>query len=158
MTAPQLRLAAAGLLVLHVFLGPGFSPPPAVAQAPAQAPATQRHLVDFASGKGLREVWAFVEVVTSLRDKGRLPARFVTKSEARDHGWRGGGLCDVWPGHVIGGDIFMNRQNLLPAGHQYFEADLDSECDQRGPRRLVYSSERLIYITIDHYNRFVPVP
>jgi hypothetical protein len=115
-------------------------------------------LADFASHTGLSDVWAFVEMVTSLRVSGRLPARFVTKVAARDHGWHGGGLCDVWPGHVIGGDAFRNFEMQLPVGQTYFEADLDGDCEQRGPSRLVYSGEGLIFVTTDHYHSFVRVP
>ena len=96
----------------------------------------------------------------SLRTTNRLPPRYVTKDQAKARGWRGGGLCALWPGHVIGGDVFHNSGGSLPdmPGRRYREADLDSDCRSRGPRRLVFSSDGRIYVTLDHYNSFVPVP
>jgi hypothetical protein len=157
MTAPRLSLAS-GFLALCLLLAPGFGTAIATSQEVAQAPASQHQLADFAGHTGLRDVWAFVEMVTSLRASGRLPARFVTKDAARARGWRGGGLCDVWPGHVIGGDTFHNFDLQLPAGQRYFESDLDGDCEQRGPSRLVYSAEGLIFVTTDHYHTFARVP
>jgi hypothetical protein len=133
-----------------------------IAAAPvgAQRPADPQTLQAVAQSLGLREVGAFVETVESLRTANRLPARYVAKDEARAHGWRGGGLCAVWPGHVIGGDSFHNFGAALPAspGRTYREADLDGDCRSRGPRRLVFSNDGRIYVTLDHYNSFVPVP
>ena len=129
---------------------------PALAQ---REPAPQA-LAAFAQRIGLREVEAFVETVQSLRRAQRLPLRYATKDEARAKGWRGGGLCAVWPGHVIGGDEFHNFGGKLPAapGRMYREADLDADCRSRGPKRLVFSNDGLIFVTLDHYNSFVPVP
>jgi hypothetical protein len=159
MSALPLRRVATGLLALSLLLGPGFGPPAPIVQAEAaQQAASQQQLADFASRIGLRDVWAFVETVSSLRTNGELPRRFVTKDAARAHGWHAGGLCDAWPGHAIGGDAFSNFGGKLPAGHQYFEADLDGDCDQRGATRLVYSADGLIFVTTDHYKNFVRVP
>jgi hypothetical protein len=142
-------------LVLVALLGY----PPAVASALAQAPqASPERLADFAGRVGLHHVAPFVDIVIALRSTGGLPDRYVTKEAARAHGWHGGGLCMVWPGHVIGGDPFGNFGGQLPAGHRYFEADLDSTCRQRGPSRLIYSSDGPIFVTTDHYRSFVPVP
>jgi ribonuclease T1 len=145
-------IAVLGWLVLMLWGGEA----PAVAQrAPEpQAPAA------FAQRMGLREVEAFVETVQSLRRTQRLPPRYATKDEARAHGWRGGGLCAVWPGHVIGGDAFHNFGGKLPAasGRVWREADLDADCRGRGPKRLVFSNDGLIFVTVDHYNSFTAVP
>ena len=45
-----------------------------------------------------------------------LPSNFITKAEARDLGWdnRLGNLWDVAYGMSIGGDVFGNREGLLP--------------------------------------------
>jgi hypothetical protein len=60
---------------------------------------------------------------------------------------------------VIGGDQFRNFGGALPnGGRVYHEADLDSSCAQRGPKRLVFSKDGGIYVTVDHYNHFIPVP
>ena len=126
----------------------------------AQRSADPQTLPAFAQSLGLREVDGFVEAVQSIRTGNRLPPRFVTKDQAKAHGWRGGGLCSIWPGHVIGGDSFHNFGAKLPAatGRIYREADLDSDCRSRGPKRLVFSNDGRIYVTVDHYNSFVPVP
>ena len=40
----------------------------------------------------------------------------------------------------------------------WYEADLDFNCGKRGARRLVWSSDGLIYVTTDHYQSFREVP
>src|SRR5437667_9573193 len=77
----------------------------AVSSVEAQRPADPQTLPSFAQSLGLREVDAFVETVQSIRATNRLPSRYVTKDEARARGWRGGGLCAEWPGHVMGGEV-----------------------------------------------------
>ena len=126
----------------------------------AQRAADPQTLPGFAQSLGLREVDGFVETVQSLRTANRLPPRYVTKDQAKAHGWRGGGLCTLWPGHVIGGDVMRNFGGAIPdaPGRIYREADLDSDCRSRGPKRLVFSNDGRIYVTLDHYNNFVPVP
>jgi hypothetical protein len=128
--------------------------------APTQAqPADAPALTAFAEQSGLRDVAGFVETVQSLRATGHLPARYATKREAAAHGWHGGGLCGVWPGHVIGGDTFDNIAGVLPGpAHVYREADIDESCRSRGPKRLLFSPGGPIYLTPDHYAHFVPVP
>jgi ribonuclease T1 len=142
-------------LVLVALLGYPSGLACALAQASQASP---EQLADFAGRVGLHQVEPFVDTVISLRSTGGLPERYVTKEAARDHDWHGGGLCMLWPGHVIGGDRFGNFGGQLPAGHRYFEADLDNTCRRRGPRRLIYSSDGLIFVTTDHYRSFVPVP
>ena len=117
-------------------------------------------LAAFAHAAGLRDVAGFVETVQSLRGAARLPPRYVTKDQAKAHGWHGGGLCSAWPGHAIGGDVFRNFGTALPAepGRIYREADLDGDCRSRGPKRLIFSNDGYVYVTVDHYNSFVPVP
>ena len=130
------------------------------ASALAQFAPEPQALAPFAQRLGLREVDAFVETVQSLRRTQLLPPRYATKKEAQARGWRGGGLCAVWPGHVIGGDEFHNFGGKLPAAPDrvYREADLDADCRSRGPKRLVFSNDGLIFVTLDHYDSFVPVP
>ena len=129
---------------------------PALGQLSAGEPQA---LAAFAEQMGLRDVPGFVETVQSVRDTGRLPPRYGTKDEARLHGWHGGGLCTVWPGHVIGGDRFNNFGGQLPGGGgMYREADLDADCRGRGPKRLIFSSDGRLFVTVDHYNTFTQVP
>jgi hypothetical protein len=131
----------------------------AVPGAAQRAPAPQP-LAGFAERLGLRDIGGFVDTVQALRTDRRLPQRYVTKGQARARGWRGGGLCAVWPGHVIGGDVMRNFGGKLPdaPGRYFYEADLDSNCHSRGPKRLVFSSDGLIFVTLDHYSSFIPVP
>src|SRR2546430_3526014 len=106
---------------------------PGLAQLAGDAPA----VAAFAERVGLRDVTGFVETVQSLRNSGHLPPRYATKDEARAHGWRGGGLCGVWPGDVIGGGHFNNFGHQLPGapGQGYREADLDADWPRRRPER-----------------------
>lgn len=86
---------------------------------------------------------------------GSLPNNFITKSEARALGWKGGSLEKYAPGKCIGGDRFYNREGLLPAGHTYYECDINTlGSSSRGAKRIVFSSDGLIYYTGDHYNSF----
>src|SRR5258708_17990034 len=62
------------------------------ADTPADGAALQR----FAQSLALRDVPGFVEAVTSLRQTGQLPQRYVTKDDAERLGWRAGAdLCRV---------------------------------------------------------------
>lgn len=86
-----------------------------------------------------------------------LPDNFITKSEARELGWNGGGLEDYAPGMCIGGDYFGNREGLLPKakGRTYTECDINTLGeDSRGAERLVFSNDGLIFYTDDHYESF----
>jgi len=121
----------------------------------------EHSLRDFAAAIGLRDIDGFVETVTSLREYRRLPHRYLTKSEARSLGWRpGDDLCRVAPGRAIGGDRFGNRERRLPdaPGRRWREADLDFACGRRGPWRLTWSDDGLIFVTPDHYATFRQVP
>ena len=125
------------------------------------AAADEAGLQAFARGIGLRDVAGFVDAVTELRRSGRLPERYVTKDEAEGLGWRPGtDLCDVAPDASIGGDRFGNRERRLPdrQGRRWREADLDFACGRRGAKRLLWSSDGLIYVTTDHYDSFTEVP
>lgn len=83
----------------------------------------------------------------------QLPPNYITKEEADDMGWS----VEDNGGYVIGGNRFGNREGLLPEkkGRQYYEADLvEGYTDHRGPVRLVYSNDGLIFYTDDHYSSF----
>ena len=97
------------------------------------------------------------DVALYLHLYGRLPENFITKAQARDLGWDGGGLEAYAPGMCIGGDPFGNYEGLLPEadGRTYRECDIDTlGASSRGPKRIVYSSDGLIYYTEDHYESF----
>lgn len=143
------------LLLLLLLLAAALGGP-----ATARTPEEQR-LVAFAAELGLRDAPGFVEAVLSVRRDGRLPARFVEKREAERLGWRpGDDLCRVAAGRAIGGDRFGNLERRLPEGQgrAWREADLDFACGRRGARRLLFSSDGLVFVTLDHYQTFREVP
>jgi guanyl-specific ribonuclease Sa len=93
-------------------------------------------------------------VALYLHVYGELPGNFITKSEARELGWNGGGLDGYADGKSIGGDRFGNYEGLLPDG-DYHECDINTmHASGRGAERLVYSDDGRIYYTDDHYESF----
>ncbi len=127
----------------------------------APALADSAGLRAFAERVGLRDIEGFVTAVEAVRATGRLPERWITKDKAEDLGWRPGtDLCDSAPDSAIGGDRFGNRERRLPErpGRRWREADLDFSCGRRGARRLVWSNDGLVYVTLDHYDSFIEVP
>jgi hypothetical protein len=133
-----------------------------IATSPAWSrTADETRLVQFAREVGLADVDEFVETVISLRARRALPERYLTKRAAEALGWRpGDDLCRVAPGRALGGDRFGNRERRLPeaSGRVWREADLDFACGRRGPRRLLWSSDGLVFVTVDHYQTFKAVP
>lgn len=98
------------------------------------------------------------DVALYLHTYGKLPKNYVNKKDAKALGWESskGNLWDVTDQMSIGGDRFGNREKRLPEkdGRVYYECDLNYEGAYRGPERLVYSSDGLIYYTGDHYETF----
>lgn len=84
---------------------------------------------------------------------GCLPTNFITKAQARQLGWQGGPLEPYAPGKSIGGDHFGNYERKLPAG-RYRECDIDTLRRPRGAKRIIFSSDRRLYYTEDHYRTF----
>lgn len=99
-----------------------------------------------------------VLVALFLHNFGTLPENYITKKEAEARGWvsHEGNLWDVADGYSIGGDRFYNREGRLPEkqGRTWFECDVNYQGGYRGPERLVYSNDGLIYYTDDHYATF----
>lgn len=96
-------------------------------------------------------------VALYIHTYGHLPKNFITKDEARELGWEGGNVEEYAPGCAIGGDVFGNREGLLPKakGRTYYECDIDTDgYHSRGSRRIVFSDDGLIYYTHDHYENF----
>ena len=88
---------------------------------------------------------------------GHLPDNFVTKRTAQAAGWSGGSLEPYYSGCSIGGDRFGNYEGLLPdkSGRTWLECDIDTMgAEKRGPKRIVFSNDGLIYYTGDHYKTF----
>ncbi|MGF9696203.1 ribonuclease domain-containing protein [Paenibacillus sp. MABNR03] len=100
----------------------------------------------------------FDEVANYIIDHQELPENYITKKEARALGWEPseGNLQTVAPGKSIGGDVFQNREGLLPKkkGRTWYEADINYSGGTRGSDRILYSSDGLIYKTTDHYRTF----
>ena len=105
------------------------------------------------------DYYLWPEVSLYLHAFSELPANYFTKNEAMDLGWdsRLGNLWVVAPGMVIGGDRFGNYERQLPTakGRKYYECDADYEGGYRDGRRIVFSSDGLIYLTLDHYDTFI---
>lgn len=91
-----------------------------------------------------------------MKENGQLPSYYLTKSQARQKGWiaNEGNLCEVLPGQAIGGDIFGNREKLLPIEKTYMEADVNYNCGQRGKDRIVFTKKGEVWLSKDHYKSF----
>lgn len=95
------------------------------------------------------------EVALFIHLYGRLPNNYITKNQAEALGWSGGSLERYAPGKCIGGDRFYNREGLLPKGHTYYECDIGTlGANSRGSRRIVFSTDGLVYYTSNHYKSF----
>lgn len=84
---------------------------------------------------------------------GCLPTNFITKAQARQLGWSGGPLEPYAPGKSIGGDHFGNYERKLPNG-RYRECDIDTLRRPRGAKRIIFTNDRRVYYTDDHYQTF----
>ncbi|WP_073323271.1 ribonuclease domain-containing protein [Fibrobacter sp. UWOV1] len=91
----------------------------------------------------------------------KLPSNYVGKNEGQSlYESKTGNTFEKWNfnpwttlGVMIGGDVFDNREGLLPSG-SYHEADVDYSAKNRGTKRLIYQSDCVIYYTADHYETF----
>lgn len=99
------------------------------------------------------------EVASYIKQFHKLPSNYITKKEAQSYGWQGGPLKEYAPGKSIGGDVFTNRQGILPHSEKkYIECDIDANGTSRGAKRIVYSTENYkVYYTDDHYNTFTEI-
>ena len=101
------------------------------------------------------------EVAVYLTVYGELPENYITKSEAQKLGWVSsrGNLWEVAEGCSVGGDRFGNYEGLLPekSGRKWTECDIDFDGSYRNGKRVVFSSDDLIYYTDDHYESFEQV-
>ena len=97
------------------------------------------------------------DVALYIHTYGHLPSNYITKKEAKALGWEGGSLERYAPGKCIGGSYFGNYEGLLPQkkGRSYYECDIDTlGRSKRGAKRIIYSTDGLIYYTEDHYESF----
>ncbi|NEA72720.1 MULTISPECIES: ribonuclease domain-containing protein [unclassified Streptomyces] len=126
---------------------------------------------DIRSGKHFEELLKLREfydtwekagpLINSLRKSGKLPVGYITQDEAMKLGWdKGKALANSAPGKSLGGDVYRNETNLLPPepGRTWYEADVGQDYKLKRKNnpgtRLVYSSDGLMYITVDHYANF----
>lgn len=95
-------------------------------------------------------------VIDFVKTHHQLPDFYITKHDARKMGWIAaqGNWCDVLPGKALGGDPFGNRENKLPTGKQYFEADVNVRCGRRNGDRIVYTLSGEVWLTENHYQSF----
>lgn len=95
-------------------------------------------------------------VISYLLKYHHLPDFYITKNEARDHGWIPSkqNLCDVLPGRAIGGNHFSNREKKLPKNKHYYEADVNYRCGNRGTDRVIFTKEGEVWLTKNHYRTF----
>ena len=125
--------------------------------ADAQAPPETEEASDEASLPEDGVYDSKEDVALYLHLYGHLPDNYITKQEAEALGWSGGSLEPYAPGKCIGGSRFGNYEGLLPAadGRRYTECDIDTlGAKSRGAKRIVFSSDGLIYYTGDHYASF----
>lgn len=98
------------------------------------------------------------DVAEYIHKFGSLPPNYITKKDAQAARWESskGNLWQVTNGKSIGGDRFGNREGLLPkaSGRKYFECDINYNGGYRGPERIVYSNDGLIFYSGDHYSNF----
>ncbi len=148
------------LVALYLLFGMGQDAPEAVEPLlPAESitvQATEAPVEEFVPDED-GSYTTKEDVALYIHTYGRLPENFITKDEARDLGWEGGGLEDYAPGMCIGGDRFGNYEGLLPdaPGRKWTECDIDTlGKDSRGAKRIVFSNDGLIYYTDDHYESF----
>ena len=148
--------AALILVVLYLFFGMGSDSPEA-AEPVYPTDSIQQSTEDTWLLASDGTFFTKEDVALYIHTYGRLPDNFITKDEARDLGWEGGGLEDYAPGKCIGGDRFGNYEGLLPdaPGRSWMECDIDTlGRDNRGAKRIVFSNDGLIYYTDDHYESF----
>ncbi|MCD9855115.1 ribonuclease N [Epilithonimonas sp. JDS] len=108
------------------------------------------------SENSIEELTDETVVISYVKSNHKLPDYYLTKSEAKNQGWIAskGNLCDVLPGKAIGGDKFSNREKQLSKGEQYFEADVNYNCGNRGADRIVFTEDGDVWLTKNHYKSF----
>lgn len=95
-----------------------------------------------------------------LKTYGKLPDYYITTEEAIEkYGWnpRRNTIAGKCPGKMIGGDVFDNREHILPEkeGRIWYECDVDYESGRRNMKRLYYSNDGLMFYTETHNEREV---
>ncbi len=147
------KLNAETYTLLAEEAGAGLPADPAAAKPDATAPPEEEPFVIQGEAYSDKE-----HVAAYLREFGELPPNYITKKEAQALGWVSslGNLWEVAPGMSIGGDRFGNYEGQLPTekGRKYFECDIDFDGTFRNAKRIIFSSDGLIFYTEDHYKTF----
>ncbi len=96
-----------------------------------------------------------------MKNYRELPANYINKKMAEKLGWKKefGNLHFVAPGAIMGGDVYCNDEDILPAasGRVWREADINYTGGYRNGHRLLYSNDGLLFVTYDHYNTFYEI-
>lgn len=90
-----------------------------------------------------------------LKAYGKLPNYYITKEEAAKLGYgKRDNLAEYAPGKMIGGDIYRNKNKILPEkeGRIWFYCDVDFISGNRGSKRLYYSNDGLMFYTETHHD------
>lgn len=92
----------------------------------------------------MKEVGAYIYLF------GKLPSNFHKKSTNKHKQYT------TKNKYSAGGDAFYNKEGLLPkaSGRTYTECDIDYTGGGRNSKRIVFSSDGLIFYTSDHYESF----
>lgn len=79
-----------------------------------------------------------------------LPSNYVTKNNFKKSNYTSTNMLSV------GGNRFYNKEEHLPtaSGRTYTECDIDYRGGNRNAKRIVFSSDWLIFYTSDHYDTF----
>ena len=133
---------------------PAVTATPSPTPAPTQAP--EEEFVTFGESYSDKD-----HVAAYIHKFGELPPNYITKKEAQALGWVSykGNLWKVKPGASIGGDYFGNYEGLLPSkkGRTWHECDIDFEGGTRNGKRILFSTDGLIYYTEDHYASYTQI-
>ena len=117
--------------------------------------AMRTKLVGFVTDLGIEGADVY------LADFGRLPDYYVNKETAIKAGWqtKKKKLSAVFPGKMLGGDVYDNNNSKLPSapGRIWYEADINYVRGKRNRHRIVYSNDGLMFATYDHYQTFYEV-
>ncbi len=122
--------------------------------APTQAPTQATQPEDILDPDG--DYYSKEDVALYIHLYGRLPGNFITKTQLKNQ-FNNSSKNAMGQGYRIGGDVFYNREGLLPSksGRTYTECDIASPgTTSRGSKRIVFSNDGLIYYTSDHYESF----
>lgn len=153
------RIASIVIMALLIIISLYFRNSDSQIAERSQRPVSEPELaIEESKAQKIDELTRQDRVVSYVQQHQKLPEFYITKMDARTNGWqpRLANLCEVIPGKAIGGDKFLNRERLLPIApsRQWYEADLNYRCGQRGADRLLYSTDGMIYVTNDHYKSF----